>query len=66
MTTESGLPFWTAVRSGNLSDRELFPAAITSIQNHIQNIKQDLSVGFVADSVLYSKKFLLNKNITSD
>jgi transposase len=66
MTTESGLPFWTAVRSGNLSDRELFPAAITSIQNHIKNIKQDLSVGFVADSALYSKKFLLNKNITSD
>lgn len=66
MTTDSGVPFWTAVRSGNLSDRELFPAAITSIQNHIQNIKQDLSVGFVADSALYSKKFLLNKNINSD
>lgn len=66
MTTDSGVPFWTAVRSGNLSDRELFPVAITSIQNHIQNIKQDLSVGFVADSALYTKKFLLNKNINSD
>ena len=66
MTTESGLPFWTAVRSGNSSDREMFPAAINSIQNHIENIKKDLSLGFVADSALYSKKFLLNKNITSD
>ncbi|MGZ3782358.1 MAG: IS1634 family transposase, partial [Pseudobdellovibrionaceae bacterium] len=66
MTTEVGLPFWTSVRSGNLSDRELFPAAIISIQNYIQNIKKDLSLGFVADSALYSKKFLLNKNITSD
>lgn len=66
MTTESGLPFWTSVRSGNLSDRELFPAAITSVQNYIENIKKDLSLGFVADSALYSKKFLLNKNITSD
>ncbi|MGZ3771918.1 MAG: IS1634 family transposase, partial [Bdellovibrio sp.] len=66
MTTESGLPFWTSVRSGNLSDRELFPAAITSVQNYIENIKKDLSLGFIADSALYSKKFLLNKNITSD
>ncbi|MGZ3786582.1 MAG: IS1634 family transposase [Bdellovibrio sp.] len=29
-------------------------------------IKKDLSLGFVADSALYSKKFLLNKNIASD
>ncbi|MGZ6459415.1 MAG: hypothetical protein ACXWQX_10250 [Bdellovibrio sp.] len=53
MTTEVGLPFWTSVRSGNLSDRELFPAAIISIQNYIQNIKKDLSLGFVVDAALY-------------
>ncbi len=66
MTTDLGLPFWTSVRSGNSSDREMFPSAINLIQNHIENIKKDLSLGFVADSALYSKKFLLNKNITSD
>lgn len=66
MTTDSELPFWTAIRSGNSSDWEMSPSAINSILNHIESIKRDLSLGFVADSALYSKKFLLNKNITSD
>ncbi|PWU21467.1 MAG: hypothetical protein C5B49_02610 [Bdellovibrio sp.] len=66
VTTDSGLPFWTSVHSGNLSDKDVFTSSITAVENFVKNISADLELGFVADSALYSKKFLLNKNINSD
>ena len=45
---------------GDVPSRDQFDSK--SLRKH----KKDLSLGFVAGSALYSKKFLLTKNITSD
>lgn len=66
VTTESGLPFWQQTCSGNASDKEIFQRTIEDIQTYVKQVALDVDIGFVSDSALYSKKFLLNKNITGD
>jgi len=66
VTTDMGLPFWSKSYSGNASDRDTFQEAIISIQDYLFKSTGQKKIGFVADSALYSKKFLLNKEITGD
>lgn len=65
-TTEGGIPFWSSTHSGNSSDKNLFPESITAIQNYLREVQSELDIGFVADSALYKKEFLLNKSISCD
>jgi transposase len=65
-TTEGGIPIWTTTHSGNSSDKNIFPTSISAIQNYLRELQFELDVGFVADSALYKKQFLLNKTISCD
>lgn len=64
MTTENGLPFWSETFTGSESDREIFQSSISSVQKYFKKTQSDIEATIIADSALYSKKFLLNKQIS--
>ena len=64
MTTENGLPFWSETFTGSESDREIFQSSIASVQKYFKDLKSGINATIIADSALYSKRFLLNKQIS--
>jgi transposase len=66
VTTNSGLPCWSETFSGNTSDKDIFEKVIMKVQNYIRDSAIDHKFIYVADSALYTLKFLLNKEITGD
>ena len=64
MTTDNGLPFWSETFTGSESDREIFQSSIASVQEYFRDSKYGVNATIIADSALYSKRFLLNKQIS--
>lgn len=63
MTTDHGLPFWSESFTGSESDREIFQSSILCVQKYFKQAGGNDDTTIVADSALYSKRFLLNKEI---
>lgn len=64
ITTDQGIPFWSKTYSGNANDREIFQQSVQFVNEYFKDCGFTDEVCVVSDSALYSKKFLLNKNIT--
>lgn len=63
VTTNNALPFWHEAHSGNKNDRVIFQDALIKMEKYLSLIAPDHRFTYVADSSLYSKKFLLNDKI---
>jgi len=64
MTTDHGLPFWSETFTGSESDREIFQSSIAAVQGYFKEMGVANNMTIIADSALYSKRFLLNKQIS--
>ncbi|MBK9039095.1 MAG: IS1634 family transposase [Bdellovibrionales bacterium] len=64
ITTDQGIPFWSKTYSGNANDREIFQQSVQSVNEYFKTCGFADEVCVVSDSALYSKKFLLNRDIT--
>lgn len=60
----SGLPVFFNVHSGNTSDREIIPSIIVQFEEFLKLIEINKDFIYIADSALYSKRFLLDKKHT--
>jgi len=66
ITSDGGIPFYEKTYSGNVSDREIFQESIIAVQEYFKKYNYNKKIVTVADTALYSKKFLLNKKINGD
>lgn len=60
-SNNGGLPVFFNVHSGNTSDREIIPNIIEQFEEFLKLIEINKDFVYIADSALYSKRFLLDK-----
>ena len=63
ITTEHGLPFWSKSYDGNINDKEIFVRSVKHIERFFKKAHYFDEYTIIADSALYNKSFLLDKNI---
>jgi len=61
--TDNGLPLWSETFTGSESDREIFQTSAKNVQKYFRDNGASGKFTLIADSALYSKKFLLNKAV---